>query len=108
MPDQNLHANAVLTVAGKIVGQSLFITSPASWSDFVFSASYKLRPLPELVTYIQKNQHLPDMPAASEAMRTGYDVSQMNAKLLQKVEELTLYILELNERIITLEKEQKP
>ena len=56
---------------------------------------------------IKLNEHLPEISTAPEAMNQGYDVSEMNARLLQKVEELTLYVLQLNEKIIALEKEGK-
>ena len=107
LPDQALHSDYKLAVAGKIVSQSLYITNPSTWSDFVFSNSYHLRPLTTLGAYIKDNQHLPDMPGASQVMRDGYDVNQMNAALLQKVEELTLYVLQLNEKIELLEKKSK-
>jgi len=103
LPDQTLHSDYKLSVAGKIVGQSLYITRPATWADYVFAPGYKLRPLPELADYIACNEHLPDVPAATEVLRDGYDLNQMNARLLQKVEELTLYVIELNKKVATLE-----
>ncbi|MBS1774770.1 MAG: hypothetical protein JSS64_00630 [Bacteroidetes bacterium] len=50
-------------------------------------------PLPRLADYIQKNQHLPGIPAAAEVVNQGIDLAEMNARLLQKVEELTLYVI---------------
>lgn len=103
LPDLAVHGDYKLAVAGKIVGQSLYITRPASWADYVFAPAYRLRPLPELADYINCNQHLPDVPSAAEVLRDGYDLSQMNARLLQKVEELTLYLLALNQKVTALE-----
>lgn len=103
LPDQTVHSDYKLAVAGKIVGQSLYITRPASWADYVFAPGYKLRPLPELADYISCHSHLPDVPNTAEVLRDGYDLSQMNARLLQKVEELTLYVISLNQKVTALE-----
>ena len=74
-----------------------------SWADHVFAPAYRLRPLPELADYIACNAHLPDLPTTTEVLRDGYDLSQMNAKLLQKVEELTLYVIALNQQVSALQ-----
>lgn len=70
-----------------------------SWPDFVFGNNYKLMNLYELEHYINTNQHLPDVPAAQEVSANGIDLGEMNAILLQKVEELTLHIIELQKQI---------
>lgn len=103
LPDPTLHSDYKLAVAGKIVGQPLYITRPSSWADHVFAPTYRLRPLPELADYIARNAHLPDVPNTTEVLRDGYDLSQMNARLLQKVEELTLYVIALNQKVAVLE-----
>jgi len=103
LPDLALHGDYKLAVAGKIVGQSLYITRPASWADHVFAPNYQLRPLPELADYIATNAHLPDVPTTDEVLCDGYDLNQMNARLLQKVEELTLYVIALNQKVAALE-----
>lgn len=90
-------------MAGKIVGQSLFITRPSTWSDYVFAPTYHLLPMPEVAAYITSNQHLPNVPSADQVLRDGYDLNQMDAKLLQKIEELTLYVVQLHEKIAALE-----
>lgn len=69
------------------------------WSDFVFDKTYKLQSLPELEAFINANKHLPDVPSETEAKENGVDVAEMNAILLQKVEELTLHILNLNKQL---------
>ena len=69
------------------------------WSDFVFDDGYNLRPLGEVERYIEANRHLPDIPSAQEVEEEGVDVGEMNKLLLQKVEELTLYIIDLQKQI---------
>ncbi len=65
------------------------------WSDFVFHPSYQLKPLTEVEKFIKTNGHLQDIPSATEVEKNGVNVGEMHAKLLQKVEELTLYVIEL-------------
>jgi hypothetical protein len=77
------------------------------WSDFVFEKDYNLKTLEEVEDYINKNKHLPDVPSESEIFETGVNIAEMNAILLQKIEELTLYILEQDKRIKSLEDKSK-
>lgn len=65
------------------------------WSDFVFDKNYRLRRLEEIDCYIQQYKHLPDVPSAAEIEKSGIDVGKMDALLLQKIEELTLYLIQL-------------
>ncbi len=74
------------------------------WPDFVFADEYKKMTLNELEKYISLNKHLPGMPSSNEVENNGVNLGEMNAKLLQKIEELTLYIIELNKRNEELEK----
>jgi hypothetical protein len=69
----------------------------------VFAENYRLRSLAETKLFIQENQHLPDVPSAAEMVEKGLDVREMNALLLQKIEELTLHVIALNERVEELE-----
>ena len=66
--------------------------------------NYNLMPLKELEQYILQNKHLPDVPNQDEISKNGIDVYEMNAVLLKKVEELTLYVIELEKRIDEMEK----
>jgi hypothetical protein len=67
------------------------------WPDYVFDPSYELLPLDSLGTFVETQRHLPGIPSAGEVAQQGsVEVGQMNIRLLEKVEELTLYILELN------------
>lgn len=74
------------------------------WADYVFEKDYNLMPLKELESFVKKKKRLPEVPSASEAVSNGIELKEMNILLLKKVEELTLYILELNKRIEKLEK----
>lgn len=87
-----------LAVEGTIGARKVKVTQQATWADFVFQDDYKLRTLPDLEKYIQQNKRLPDIPSEKEVQQNGIDLGDMNAKLLQKVEELTLYIIELNKK----------
>jgi hypothetical protein len=80
-----------LSVNGKI--RSKEIKVEATWSDYVFDKDYQLKPIAEVDAYIKKNHHLPDVPSAAEVERDGLKLGEMNAILLKKVEELTLYLI---------------
>jgi len=104
--------NCKLSVAGAI--QAYDITVNNQWSDYVFDPSYRLAPLSEVDDYIQQNHHLPDIPSAREVQEKGVSLGEMQAKLLAKVEELTLHMIqaekenqELRERIARLEERDK-
>jgi len=66
-----------------------------NWPDFVFSNNYQLKSLEEVDAFIVKNQHLPDVPSSDEINKEGIGLGEMDRKLLQKIEELTLYVIEL-------------
>lgn len=73
------------------------------WADFVFEKDYKLPSLEEVEEHIQENGHLKDIPSAAVVAQEGISVGEMNARLLQKVEELTLYMIEQNKQIQALQ-----
>lgn len=73
------------------------VHNSADWSDYVFKSDYKLLPLNQLRSYINSNKHLPGVPSANDVVSNGIDVAKMDAILLQKIEELTLYILDLKD-----------
>lgn len=75
-----------------------------TWADFVFDEDYKLMPLDELKSYLTINNHLPNVPSTSQVQEEGIDLAEMNKTLLQKVEELTLYILQQQEEIEAIKK----
>lgn len=83
-----------LAVNGSIGCKELTVTS-AGWADFVFQDNYKLPPLEAVEAFISENKHLPGIPSEKEVLSKGVNVGDMNTKLLQKIEELTLYMIEL-------------
>ena len=93
-----------LSIAGKARAEEI-VVEVGWWSDFVFEDDYALRPLSEVATFIEQNGHLPDIPSAAEVAESGVALGDMQARLLQKVEELTLYVLEQDERLAALELE---
>jgi hypothetical protein len=94
-----------LFVKSGIETEEVLIKLQGEWSDYVFDSKYKLRTLSEVEKYITLNKHLPDIPSASQVRENGIQVGEMNALLLQKIEELTLYIIEQQKQIDLL-KEQ--
>jgi hypothetical protein len=70
----------------------------ASWADYVFLPSYKLMTLPEVEAFIKKNGHLPEVPSEKEVAANGVDLGDTQTLLLKKIEELTLYMIELEKK----------
>jgi len=93
-----------LDVNGTINAQKVTITPTVPAPDYVFAPDYKLLGLQEVEEHINEHQHLPEVPSAVEIAEKGVDVIDLNFKLLQKIEELTLYVIEQNKRISILEK----
>ncbi|WP_124019585.1 tail fiber protein [Flavobacterium sp. HTF] len=91
-----------LTVAGNIASREVKVTVDAG-ADFVFEKDYNLPSLDSVDKFIKENKHLPEIASATEMQKEGINLSEMNIKLLQKIEELTLYIIEQNKRIEKLE-----
>ncbi|MCX6267477.1 MAG: hypothetical protein NTW16_08990 [Bacteroidetes bacterium] len=87
-------AGAKLAVGGKIVAKEIEVTL-TGMPDFVFNSDYKLKSLYEVENFINLNKHLPDVPSEKEVTANGLNLGDMNATLLQKVEELTLYMIDL-------------
>ena len=105
-----LSPTELLTVDGTIKAEEL-VLSPVG-ADFVFEDDYQLRSLDDVEAYIQANKHLPEIPSAKEMRKNGVSTGEFQAKLLQKVEELTLYMIEMKKkhdlqiaRLKTLEEE---
>ena len=96
-----IYGNGVLSTR-KIFAEKIEITMNALteyWYDHVFYPDYQLRPLDELEQFIKENHHLPEIPSAKEVAENGLDLGEMQGKLLLKIEELTLYILDLQKQI---------
>jgi hypothetical protein len=87
-----------LDVVGAIRAHEI-VVSKAKTADFVFEEDYKLRPLEEVEAFVKEHKHLPEVASAREMERDGVKQSKMNQKLLQKIEELTLYMIEVKKII---------
>jgi hypothetical protein len=97
----------LLTVFGVIHAKEVQVDLTGSLADYVFHPNYKLMPLTQVEQYVKTNSHLPEIPSAAEVSKNGMSMGEMQNKLLQKVEELTLYVIEQQKRIEQLEKNQK-
>ncbi len=109
-PDPSKYSSPLykLAVNGSAIFTQVVVKLYNNWPDYVFGDNYKLRSLNSLEQYINTNKHLPDMPSTEEMQKKdGEDLGEMNAKLLQKVEELTLYVIQLKKEIEKLEDRNK-
>ena len=93
-----------LEVNGTIRSKEVKIEA-SGWSDFVFDKNYDLPKLSDVEKHINDKQHLPGIPSEKEVLENGISVGEMQAKLLQKIEELTLYVIEQDKKIKILQKE---
>jgi len=87
-----------LAVGGSIGAREIKVEA-SGWSDFVFDSDYELRTLEEVEQHIKENGHLPEIPSEAEVTENGINLGEMNAKLLQKIEELTLYMIDMNKQM---------
>lgn len=88
-----------LAVSGGILTTKVLVKEVTEWYDHVFDDNYNLTPIELLEQYINKNGHLPDIPSENNVLTMGYDMVEMDGLLLKKIEELTLYTIELNNLI---------
>ncbi|MEN9918763.1 MAG: hypothetical protein RL662_1199 [Bacteroidota bacterium] len=96
-------SRAGMEVAGTVRAKEVKVEA-TGWADYVFDADYKLPKLEEVEAHIKEHKHLPEIPSQAQVQENGVDLLQMQVKLLQKIEELTLYSIEQNKRIADLEK----
>lgn len=103
----NLPDGYSLYVRKGILTERLRVAVPnsAKWADYVFEKDYQLMPLNEVEDFIDENKHLPNVPSATEIADQGIDMAEMAAKQMEKIEELTLYLIKANKRIDELEKQ---
>ncbi|PTT04058.1 hypothetical protein DBR11_00645 [Pedobacter sp. HMWF019] len=99
-----LNPTEKLAVNGNIRAKELKIEA-ANWPDYVFEKDYSLPSLEQIEKHIQEKGHLPGIPSAAEVKTEGIEVGDMNAKLLKKIEELTLYLIQQNKKMSALEKD---
>lgn len=88
-----------LFVKKGILSEDYVMAPVTSWSDSVFDPNYQLMPISQLHDYIKDNHHLPNVPTQAEVMTNGYSQHEINKILLQKIEELSLYVIQLQEQI---------
>jgi len=93
-----------LDVAGIIRAKEVKI-EVTGWADYVFDEDYKLPSLEEVRTHIEEYKHLPGIPSEKEVLKEGINIAEMQAKLLQKIEELTLYVIEQDKKLQAQKKE---
>jgi hypothetical protein len=74
------------------------VATTNDWSDYVFAKDYQLKSLKEVELFVKSNKHLPNVPSAAEVVKEGIDMAKMDATLLEKIEELTLYLIELDKK----------
>ncbi len=109
-PTITMPGNYKLYVQGGILTEKVKValSNGANWADYVFSSEYRLKPLDEVEAFIKENNHLPGISSANDLVAEGIDLGEMQAKQMEKIEELTLYIIELNRRIAQLEDRTAP
>ena len=105
-PVFEVKGNGNTFVNGKICAKEVNVrVGIGECPDYVFEPDYELRPLSEVRDFIRANCHLPEIPSATEAERNGLEIGDFQLKLLKKIEELTLYVLRLEEEIQKLKSE---
>ena len=102
---ENIATGHKLSVNGKIACTEVRVQPQNEWPDYVFAEDYTLMPLDELKSSIEASNHLPGIPSAKEVQAEGIQLGDMQIRMMEKLEEMTLYILQLNEEIKTLKQE---
>jgi len=95
----------LLHVAGTIGAEEVIVSSTGA--DYVFDPGYRLQPLSEVADYVKENHHLPEIPSAAEVKESGVSLGEMQSKLLAKIEELTLHMIQSEERNNRLEQQNR-
>jgi hypothetical protein len=94
-----------LSVNGTIQAKEVRVET--GWADYVFENDYKLQPLNEVATYIKAHKHLPGMASAEEIQKNGLAIGEIQTKMMEKIEELTLYVIDLQKQVEALKAEKK-
>jgi hypothetical protein len=107
VPGNMTYNTALLTVSGTLIAKEIWVLDQgtANWADYVFRNSYKLMPLSEVEQYIRRNQRLPNVPTAEDIGTKGHNLSELQVKQMEKIEELTLYMIALNKKVDALKEE---
>jgi hypothetical protein len=103
---ETLTANRI-RVNDLLCANEVKVSRTPCWPDFVFGSEYKLPSLNEVEEFITENKHLPNIPSAAEVETSGINLGEMNAQLLQKIEELTLYLLQQEKKIADLQSQME-
>ena len=99
-----IHSKGDHAIDGKLTAKEIEIKINTG-ADHVFYPSYNLMPLSEVETFVKENKHLPEIPSEKQMQEDGLNLNDMQIKLLQKIEELTFYVIEQDKRIKALEEE---
>ena len=94
-----------LSVNGTIQAKEVLVNT--GWSDYVFDSNYRLAPLPEVAAYVAENHHLPGIPSAAEVAEKGISVGDMQSRLLAKIEELTLHMIQTEKDVAQTRQENR-
>ncbi|MDF1696050.1 MAG: hypothetical protein P1U56_09475 [Saprospiraceae bacterium] len=95
----------LLAVDGKIIAEEVRVQMSGDWPDYVFKEDYHLKSLKEVESHIENHGHLPGIPSAIEVEKEGLTLGEMQRKMMEKIEELTLYVIELDKENALLKKE---
>ncbi len=98
----SIPAGSLLAVDGKITCEEVLVKLSENWPDYVFAKDYPLAPLSEVKSYIDEHQHLPGIPAAATIQDEGIELGEMQRRMMEKIEELTLYIIQLENDVKAL------
>lgn len=104
---QRIATNYEVSIDGDVIAESFVTQNSTSWPDYVFEDNYPLLPISDLEAAIRKNKHLPNVPSATDIEKNGINLGPMTSALLEKVEELTLYIIQLEKRLKAVEEKNK-
>ena len=98
-------AGYMLRLGGRMICEEVKVKLEGSWPDYVFKPDYKLISLAHLEGFINKHGHLPSIPTAAEIKSNGLELGDMQQKMMEKIEELTLYIIQLKKEMDTMKKQ---
>ncbi|MBV6645971.1 MAG: hypothetical protein KI790_11005 [Cyclobacteriaceae bacterium] len=104
---QSVPSGYHFAVDGKAIMEEVNVRVSESWPDYVFAENYELRSLEETESFIRTYHRLPEMPSAKQVEEEGIELGEMNRLLLEKVEELTLHVIELLEKLKTQERKNQ-
>lgn len=105
--DAGQYGGYAMAVNGTAIFNKVKVKLYGNWPDYVFNDDYKLPKLSYIESFIKQYKHLPGVPSATEVEKDGVDVGDMQATLLKKIEELTLYMIELDKKVESLKKENE-